>query len=272
MSCNRVLIIALFSIITATPVAAQTPPATSGGSESASFLRILLDGAEAPGAIIFLMSIAAVTISIEQFRSVRRKALMPPVLLQEAQELIDNRRYKECVARLQAQPCMFSDVLLAGLRQGRFGFDVMHRAAEEAAAVWSSRLFRRAEYLHVLGNLGPLMGLLGTVLGMIRAFSQMQEAHGAYKPEELAGGIALALVNTFLGLMLAIIALGAFGVCRNRVDSLTIATATAALALLEQFRPAPAGATMVSRSPKVEPDAMPRSGVTNVAQPASASG
>jgi biopolymer transport protein ExbB len=118
---------------------------------------------------------------------------------------------------------------------------------DEQAGAWSSRLFRRVEYLNIIGNLGPLMGLLGTVLGMIRAFSEMQAAHGAYKPENLAGGISLALVNTFLGLAVAIVSLGFFGLCRNRVDAMTVAAHVAATDLLEYFRPSAATANDKAR-------------------------
>lgn len=235
---------------------------TGAAGASPSFFSILIRGAELPGAIIVLMSVAAVAIVIEHFRTVRLSTTLPESEVDAARELIESRRYKECVAALQSSPSMFANVLLAALRQGRHGYSAMHEAAEETAGVWTNRLQRRAEYLHILGNLGPLMGLLGTVLGMIRAFSKMQEMHGNYKPEDLAGGIGLALVNTFLGLMLAVLALGFFGVCRNRIDALSTQTSAAVIELLESFRPtAIAPGVTPLKPPRVEPDAVPKSGV-----------
>jgi biopolymer transport protein ExbB len=234
-----------------------------------SFFRIVLRGAEWPGLIIGLMSVAAVAIIFEQFRTVRRRTMVPQTEIDAARELIESRRFKDCVVRLAASPTMFSQTLLAGLRQGKLGFAAMRTAAEEAASAWTNRLQRRAEYLHILGNLGPLMGLLGTVLGMIRAFGKMQETHGAYKPDDLAGGIALALVNTFLGLLLAVIALGFFGVCRNRIDSLSTQAAAMAIEVIEHFHAistAPGVAPI--KPPRIEPDAAPRSGVLNPPRPA----
>ncbi len=229
---------------------------------SSSFFSILIRGAELPGAIIILMSVAALAIVFEHFRTVRRSTVLPEAELDAARELIESRRYKECVAALQSSPSMFANVLLAALRQGRHGYAAMHEAAEETAGVWTNRLQRRAEYLHILGNLGPLMGLLGTVLGMIRAFGKMQEMHGNYKPEDLAGGIGLALVNTFLGLMLAVLALGFFGICRNRIDALTTQTSAVVIELLESFRPtAIAPGVTPLKPPRVEPDAAPKSGI-----------
>lgn len=244
-------------------VFAQAAPAPS----SSSFFSILIRGAELPGAIIILMSVAALAIVIEHFRTVRRSTTLPEAEVDAARELIESRRYKECVAALQSSPSMFANVLLAALRQGRHGYAAMHEAAEESAGVWTNRLQRRAEYLHILGNLGPLMGLLGTVLGMIRAFGKMQEMHGNYKPEDLAGGIGLALVNTFLGLVLAVLALGFFGVCRNRIDALTTQTTATVIELLESFRPtAIAPGVTPLKPPRVEPDAAPKSGIINPAK------
>jgi biopolymer transport protein ExbB len=206
-----------------------------------SFLRILIEGAEWPGIFIGLMSLAAVTIIIEHFWTIRRATMVPEAEIEAAREMIENRKFKECIDYIRDRPSMFADVLTIGLRHGRHGFEAMHEAVEERAGAWSSRLFRKVEYLNIIGNLGPLMGLLGTVLGMIHAFAAMKASHGAYKPEDLAGGISMALVNTFLGLGVAIVSLGFFGICRNRVDALTVAAHAGVIDLLEYFRPAAVG-------------------------------
>ena len=212
--------------------------ADQGATQTKSLLSVLMEGAEWPGLVIAAMSLAAVTIVIEHFWTIRRKTMLGEAEVDAARDLIEQRKFKECLDLVTASRTMFSDVLTAGLRHGRHGFDAMSEAANERAGAWSSRLFRKVEYLNIIGNLGPLMGLLGTVLGMIRAFGEMRASHGAYKPEDLAGGISLALVNTFLGLLVAIVALGFFGICRNRVDALTVTAHAAAMDLLEYFRPA----------------------------------
>lgn len=212
---------------------AADAPAESGRS----FLRVLMDGAEWPGVIILALSLAAVTIIIEHFWTIRRVTMAPNHEIESTRQHIEGRRFKEAIEAIKDSRTMFADVMSTALRHGRHGFDAMHEAADERAAAWSSRLFRKVESLNIIGNLAPLMGLLGTVLGMIEAFGAMQAAHGAYKPENLAGGISLALVNTFLGLAVAIVALGFFGICRSRVDSLTVTAHSAAMDLLEYFRP-----------------------------------
>jgi biopolymer transport protein ExbB len=221
-------------------------------TEKVSFLQILVHGAQWPGIFIVLMSLASLTIIIEHFWTIRRSSMFPDDEIERTRRLIEEHRFKECVDSVRDGKSMFADVLTAGLRHGRHGFEAMRAAAEERSGAWSTRLFRRVEYLNIIGNLSPLLGLLGTVLGMIEAFSAMQEAHGAYKPENLAGGISLALVNTFLGLAVAIVSLGFFALCRNRVDAMTIAAHAAVLDLLEYFRPGPAGANPSAANAKGE--------------------
>jgi len=213
--------------------------ADGGAADEGSFIDVVTAGMEWPGWLIAALSVVSVTIIAEHFWTIRRSSIVPQVEIETARRMIENRELKEFIEHVRARKSMFADVLPASLRHGRHGFEAMHEAAEERAAAWSSRLFRRVEYLHIIGNLGPLMGLLGTVLGMIEAFGAMQASHGAYKPEDLAGGISLALVNTFLGLSVAIVSLGFFGICRNRVDTLTVAAHAAVLDVLEYFRPAP---------------------------------
>ncbi len=229
------------------------------GFAGRSFLQVIVEGARWPGVIIAAMSLASVTIIVENFWTIRRRTLAPAAEIETTRQLIEARKFKECIDYVQASRTMFADVLAAGLRHGRHGFEAMHEAADERAGAWSSRLFRKVEYLNVIGNLGPLMGLLGTVLGMVEAFGQMQASQGAYRPESLAGGISLALVNTFLGLSVAIVSLGFYGICRNRVDALTVWAHAAAVDQLAYFRPlAPAASAAIEQPPRVKPPAAGR--------------
>lgn len=95
---------------------------------------------------------------------------------------------------------------------------------EEEAAEQAGRLFRKIEYLSVLGNIAPMVGLLGTVIGMILAFREVANTQGAARAGQLASGIYQALVTTVGGLLVAIPSLGAYAVFRNRVDGLMAET------------------------------------------------
>ncbi len=232
------------SIITvAVPLSAQDDPILSSPTDEpvkvTSFLDVVIQGYGWIGPIITVLSIIVVGLIIEHFWTIRWAKMVNESETRATRELIELRKFKECVERVAGSRTMFGDVLTIGLRHGRHGFDAMQEAVEERAGAWRSRLFRRVEYLNIIGNIAPLLGLLGTVAGMIEAFKKMQETQGAYGPEELAGGISIALVSTLMGLIVAILALGCFGVCRNRVDSMTVAAHASVIDVLEYFRPAP---------------------------------
>lgn len=207
-----------------------------------SMWSLILNGVEWPAYFIFAGSLLLVALVVDHFLSVRVKTIAPPELVRRARAMIENRRFRECYDALRKSPTFFGRTLAVALRRAGNGFDAMQEAARDKAAEQSSALFRRVEYMNILGNLGPLMGLLGTVYGMIIAFNDLGASGGqAGASGDLARGISLALVNTMLGLALAIIGLGFFGWCRNRVDVLTMRATVEVLDLLEFFRPAPTG-------------------------------
>jgi biopolymer transport protein ExbB len=108
----------------------------------------------------------------------------------------------------------------AGASQIRAGRDAARAAVDEAVEERATKLFRRIEYLNVIGNVSPMIGLLGTVLGMIQAFNRIFAAGGGMPDAgKLAGDIAVALVTTFWGLIIAIPALTTFAIFRNRIDA-----------------------------------------------------
>jgi biopolymer transport protein ExbB len=213
--------------------------AATGGTGDQSLLDTFWRGIEWPAYFILAGSVAAIALVIEHFLTVRRSGVSPQPQIDRAREQIEQRKFRECLNGLQSSHSFFAQIMTASLVHARHGFDAMHAAALEKSGELSGRMFRKVEYLNILGNLGPLLGLLGTVWGMIIAFGDLGSSGGAAGSGagELARGISLALVNTLLGLALAIIGLGFFGVARNRVDSLTTHATVEALDLLEYFRP-----------------------------------
>lgn len=227
-----------FSLGALAPSAAGQTPAGAPGATS-SLWSVFVNGLEWPAFFILAGSFAIIAIIVEHFITVRRVNVAPPDQVRRARQLIELRKFRECYDALARSTTYFARVMSAALAHGRHGFDAMHEAAVEKSAELSSRMFRKVEFMNIIGNLGPLLGLLGTVWGMIIAFKDLGGGGGAANAGELARGISLALVNTLLGLALAIVGLGFFGWCRNRVDALTVAATVDALDLLEYFRANP---------------------------------
>lgn len=239
-------------LLGAASVLAQSP----GGAAPQSLLSIIRQGIEVPSYFIVLGSVVVLALIVEHFVSVRLTRIAPPEQVRRARQQIEARDFRGCLDGLRRSETFFARVLTAGLQHARHGFEAMHEVALEQADEQRGELFRKAEYLNIIGNLGPLLGLLGTVWGMIEAFGSLGAGGGAAGAGELAGGISKALVNTLLGLALAIVGIGFFGACRNRIDSLTRTAVGQALDLLEYFRPA---ATAPQPAPASTREAEPRS-------------
>ena len=129
---------------------------------------------------------------------------------------------------------------------------------EDATAEQSARLFRKIEFLSVLGSIAPMVGLLGTVIGMILAFQEVADSQGTARAATLAEGIYQALVTTVGGLIVAIPAVAAFAIFRNRVDALVAEAAYAAQHAIApikraRVRRATAPSTSTSTSPPPPP-------------------
>jgi biopolymer transport protein ExbB len=169
----------------------------------------------------------------------RASVFMPPETTERIREMIAQRRFKDLIDFTETDPSFVSRALNPALKRAP-SFSSMKEAMETAIGEQTAEQFRKIEYLNIIGNLGPLLGLLGTVLGMIDAFSAMQAAGGVTTPTTLAGGIAKALCHTMLGLMLAVPCLAAFGVLRTVVDRLTVRGALMAEELLLMIKPAEA--------------------------------
>ncbi len=225
-------------------LALGTAPAwaqSGGAAESQSLLDIFWQGIEVPTYFIAAGSIVVIALIIEHFLAVRRTEIVPLEQVKSARNLIEARDFRKCLATLKKSNTFFAETMVAALGHARHGFDAMHEAAMEKSGQLSGRMFRKAEYLNILGNLGPLLGLLGTVWGMIEAFGELGAAGGQAGAGGLASGISKALVNTLAGLALAIMGIGFFGLCRNRIEGLTVAATVDVLDLLEYFRPAASG-------------------------------
>jgi biopolymer transport protein ExbB len=179
--------------------------------------------------VLIALSIAALALTLDNLRVVRKSAIIPPALGEEVRDLVAAGDLPRAAAACQAQPSMLATVLLHGLAEAEGGWSEVEKALEDSTAEQAARLFRRVEYLSVVGNIAPMVGLLGTVTGMLIAFKQVADTEGNAGAAQLADGIYQALVTTVVGLIIAIPSLGAFALLRSRVDQLVAEAAYAAL-------------------------------------------
>jgi biopolymer transport protein ExbB len=188
------------------------------------FFDLLAEGGMI-GHTILLLSVVAVSLSIEQLLTIRRNTLMPPGLAEKVRDHLRNGQPAQAEQACKLQPSTLAYVLQTGIAELDGGWPVVEKAMEDAVAEQAARLYRKAEYISVIGNIAPMLGLLGTVVGMIETFATVADTQGAARAGDLADGIYKALVTTVEGLVVAIPTLAAFAIFRNRIDGLIAETA-----------------------------------------------
>lgn len=190
------------------------------------------------GLILWALSIVTLAIIIEHLISIRRTNILPPVATEQIRSMFEDKQYREAIDMTAAQPDFLSYVIHAALTEAPHGYASMERAMEEASEERTTKLLRKIEWLNLIGNIGPMLGLLGTVWGMIQAFFKIVQEGGTPKPDKLAGSIGIALVTTLLGLAVSIPALAVYSLMRNRIDALSSEAMLVSQELISTFRPA----------------------------------
>jgi biopolymer transport protein ExbB len=184
------------------------------------FLFAILQAAGWPIWFLLLASIVALTLIIERLLYLRRPRILPPTLLQEVIRVYQNGKISaEVIDKLQHNSPL-GRVLAAGLRNVDAPREVMKESIEEAGSGTAHELERFLTTLGTIATLAPLMGLFGTVVGMIEIFGS-QNATGT-NPALLAHGISVALYNTGFGLAIAMPALVFYRHFRALVDSFIV--------------------------------------------------
>jgi biopolymer transport protein ExbB len=169
---------------------------------------------------LLIVSIIALALIIERLIYLRRSRILPPDLLKEVIRVYHNGKIKPDVVGNLESSSPLGRVLAAGLRNVNAPRDVMKESIEEAGQGAAHELERFLTTLGTIATLAPLMGLFGTVVGMIEIFGS-QNATGA-NPAQLAHGISVALYNTGFGLIVAMPALVFYRHFRALIDSFVV--------------------------------------------------
>jgi len=200
--------------------------AAGAAKEGGSLLKFITGGGVI-GYIIVLLSVVAAAFVIIHFVQIRRTALLPAEKVKGVREMVERGDLEGALeyATLPANDCYYLRVVGAGLKRflrSPFGAFEIKSAMEEAGAEETAKLYRTMDVIATIGSVAPLLGLLGTVQGMIGAFDTVASgaANNASYYEELASNIAIALITTFQGLVVAIPCVSIYGYLRNRVDAL----------------------------------------------------
>ena len=201
----------------------QTVLAQADASEPGTSWLATIQSGGVIGYIIIGLSVVALTLIIIHLVQIRRGGLIPAGQLEHLDPLLARGDVTGAL-----EYCLDPDndsyltrILAAGLTRyqgSAFGAFEIKNAIEEAGEDQTARLSRSTDPLGVIGSIAPLLGLLGTVLGMVGAFEALSRT-AAVNHEDLASNISLALVTTLMGLILAIPCIALFTFFRNRIDA-----------------------------------------------------
>lgn len=196
------------------------PLASERGPSISLFRHFVIEGGWITWFVLIPLSMVMLALVIHYLIVIRRGTLVPAKLVRSLRTACKQGQAGTMLQALGSDETMLGQAACAGLSQLAAGREAALAAIDETVEELAMRLLRKIEYLNVIGNVSPMIGLFGTVVGMIQAFARIYSAAGGMpEADKLAGDIAIALVTTFWGLLIAIPALASFALFRNRIET-----------------------------------------------------
>ncbi len=194
------------------------------------------------GLVILLVSVGLVALIARMFVELRIQIAMPPEIIAECEALLEQRDFKGIFNVVKEDDSFFSRILVTGITELPNGLSEAREAMERIGEMLTTDMEKKISPLAVIGTIGPMIGLVGTLSGMIGAFGTIARSAGQQiKSNEVAGHISEALLLTFEGVMLSLIAIPFFSFFRNRVMAVSVTTMTRADEFLRHFAQAARG-------------------------------
>jgi biopolymer transport protein ExbB len=217
------------------PAADSEDAATQPARSEESFLSWLFRASGPIGVVISVMSFYLVVIVVWMTFKYRVAIAIPGELVQDVKGMLDQSKYQEAYERLQTDRSFLARVLVAGVRKLPVGVGQAQRAMELANEDATMEMEHRTTYLATVGTLGPMIGLVGTVYGMILAFRVIAVEGSTPQASQLAAGISTALFATLEGIAVSIPAIYFYSAFRNKIARLSLEVGMMAEQLLDQF-------------------------------------
>ncbi|MGH7199825.1 MAG: MotA/TolQ/ExbB proton channel family protein [Planctomycetaceae bacterium] len=218
-----------------------------------SFLEWMIRASGIFGLLILLLSFVMVALIMMCLLQIRRENLIPSDFIDAFEQRINARDYQAAYELAKNDDSFVARVLAAGLSRLNRGYNEAVEGMQEAGEDENMALEHRLSYLAMIGTIGPMLGLMGTVWGMIASFQVIATSTTSPKPYQLADGIATALFTTLEGLAVAIPAMMFYGFLRNRTSRLVLEVGMVSEGLMSRLpavgrRPA-AGGTAPATAP-----------------------
>jgi biopolymer transport protein ExbB len=168
-----------------------------------------------------LLSVAATASVIYHFRAVSPNKLTPQDFTENLLSILERKEYDKALGLCNAQPNLIGAIAVKGLQKASKGGTVVEEAILHEGKARLGKLWKDLSYLGDMGVIAPMVGLLGTVLGMIQAFNFVAFQTGVVKPVLLAEGLAKAMITTAFGLIIAIPIMAFYAYFRARIGEIS---------------------------------------------------
>ncbi|MFN4259056.1 MAG: MotA/TolQ/ExbB proton channel family protein [Gemmataceae bacterium] len=231
------------------------PAAAAGATQGETggrnmFLHIIYSVGWFFGFILLALSVGLVALLVLLFMDLRMSVAVPPGFIEDFTETVNKRRFKEAFDMARNDNSFLGRVLTAGMGRLQYGIEDAREAALNMVESIKASKQQLVTYVATVGTVGPMIGLITTVYGMIRAFMVLETSGAQPQVDKLAAAISSALVGTLLGIGIAIIAIFFHGIFLNRVVRLAQDVSNISDDLLTQMyhnskkpaAPTPAGA------------------------------
>lgn len=227
----------------AAPAAAEAPAAAPAAAEPApveeqSFLMWMIEASGLFGFFIMLVSFVMVALIMMILLQLRRGNYLPPDLVEQFEQKLNSKDYQGAYELARANDSFLGRVLAAGMGRLSRGFDEAQAGMQEVGDDETMAMEHKIGYLALIGSVAPMLGLLGTIQGMVMSFRVIALSPTTPKPNELADGISTALFTTLEGLVVAIPAIVFYAVFKNRLQRFVMECSFVADGLMGRFQTA----------------------------------
>ncbi len=224
----------------AAPAVTDAAPATASGDTSAPQSRSFLSYIARAlgwfwGPAFLLLSFILVALIMMNLLQVRRDVLLPSTFVEEFEQKLNAKDFQAAYEFARGDESFVARVLAAGMGRLSRGYPEAVEGMQEAGEDENMGLEHRLSYVALIGSIAPMMGLMGTVQGMIKSFDKIAMSAVSPKPSELADGISTALVTTLVGLLLAVPAMVFHSILKNRIQRLVLEIGMVSEGLMGRF-------------------------------------
>jgi biopolymer transport protein ExbB len=218
-----------------TDASKSSEPAPAPGPRPNLFKHIVVSAGPFFGIVLLVVSIVLVALIVLLSMDLRLPVAIPPAFVDEFTDTVNKRKFREAFDLARGDQSYLARVLTAGMGRLQYGIEDARETAFHTVDSVKATKEQLITYLATIGSLGPMIGLVGTVYGMILSFMVLAQPGKTPNPQDLANGISHALVITLLGVGLAIPAIFCHALFKNRLTRITMDTASVADDLLTQM-------------------------------------